>query len=61
MEKFCPFKKQVVFMDNDGKEDFAVKQKDAFFAKEYFLECIGDNCMMWNTPFHTCSLRNSIG
>ena len=61
MERLCPFRKEIVYMDNDGDNNFPIQQNEATFSREYFMECVEDNCMMWNRPFSTCGLKNCIG
>ena len=57
MNKLCPFRKIVCFMDNNGEEDFLVESAEAFFTKEDFLECYKDRCEMWSFPNNCCGLR----
>lgn len=61
MDKLCPFRKETIFMDNNGEETFAIQQSEAVFSREYFMECIGDSCMMWNRTFQTCGINHTIG
>ena len=51
MDKLCPFRKETIFMDNNGEETFPTQHDESMFSREYFMECIGDSCMMWNRTF----------
>ena len=54
----CPFRKEYVFMDNDGDEDFAVKATEAYFITEHFMECYEAQCMMWDRVHNNCGLKH---
>ena len=60
MEKLCPYRpKQYCVVKVDQIDTRFVE--NVVIEKTEFDECYGDECMMWNMSFHTCSLRNSIG
>ena len=54
----CPFRKEYVFMDNEGDEDFAVKSTEAYFLSCDFLDCYEEQCMMWDKIHNNCGLKN---
>lgn len=53
----CPFRKEYVFMDNEGDEDFAVKSTEAYFLSCDFLDCYEEQCMMWDKIHNNCGLK----
>ena len=54
----CPFRKEYIFMDNDGDEDFAVRSTDAYFIATHFMECYNEQCIMWDRLHNNCGLKN---
>lgn len=54
--KLCPFRKSIMYMDNENGESFCVKNQNAYFTEEEFLPCLQDKCAAWAPKFHECGL-----
>ena len=55
LPKFCPFRKQTVYLTMIHGSRVEVPMNEATFTEEFFCPCMGNECALWS-GWNSCSI-----